>query len=76
MKLPFEINCRGKLAEKDTLQGVIAKFIASSGGRSALAASMINPIRRNLDYQGIARRAFPVDQLPQGALPYYSKDDE
>ena len=35
---------------------------------------MANPIRRNLDYQGIARRALVVDPLPQGALPVYDRD--
>jgi len=29
---------------------------------------------RNLDYQGIARRALVVDPLPQGALPVYDRD--
>lgn len=32
------------------------------------------PIRRNLDYAGVARRALVVDPLPQGALPVYDRD--
>ena len=35
---------------------------------------MANPIRRNLDYQGVARRALAVDPLPQGAIPAYDRD--
>jgi hypothetical protein len=35
---------------------------------------MANPIRRNLDYQGVGRRAVVVDPLPQGALPVYERD--
>ena len=34
----------------------------------------MNPIRRNLDYQGVGRKALRVDPLPQGALPVYDKD--
>jgi hypothetical protein len=30
--------------------------------------------RRNLDYQGIARRLLIVDALPQGVLPVYERD--
>lgn len=32
------------------------------------------PIRRSLDYQGIARRTLIIDELPEGALPYYDLD--
>jgi hypothetical protein len=35
---------------------------------------MANPIRRNLDYQGVGRRVLVVDPLPQGALPVYDRD--
>lgn len=80
MKLPFEINTRGKLVEKvsnQTLQQqIISQYISSPAGRAKLAAAMIQPLRRQLDYQGIARKAFQVQQLPQGALPYYEKDAE
>jgi hypothetical protein len=55
---------------------LISKALGTPGGRAALAAAMAAPIRRNLDYHGIARRALVVDPLPQGALPIYSKDEE
>lgn len=32
------------------------------------------PLRRNLDYQSIARKTFLVEQLPDGALPIYDKE--
>lgn len=38
-----------------------------------LAQSMANPIRKRLDYQGIARKLFIVQQLPDGALPTYDR---
>ena len=46
----------------------------SERGKVALAQAMANPIRRNLDYQGVGRKALRVDPLPQGALPVYDKD--
>jgi hypothetical protein len=41
---------------------------------SRLAAAMALLPRRNLDYQGLARKVFLVESLPQGALAYYEKD--
>jgi hypothetical protein len=74
MELPFEINPRGKLVDKTDYQGLIAKYISTAAGRAALAASMVQPLRRRLDYQGIARKVFSVEPLPQGALPTYERD--
>jgi hypothetical protein len=53
---------------------LISKAIMTQEGKIALAQAMANPIRRNLDYQGIARRTLVVDPLPQGALPVYDRD--
>jgi HK97 family phage major capsid protein len=58
-------------AEKER---VLEKLLATSDGRMKLAASMQNPLRERLDYEGVFRRAAIVDPLPQGALPYYDKD--
>lgn len=54
--------------------GLISRAILTQEGKVALAQAMANPIRRNLDYQGIARRALVVDPLPQGATPTYDRD--
>jgi len=53
---------------------LIATAIQTQEGKIALAQAMANPIRRNLDYQGLARRTLVVDPLPQGALPVYDRD--
>lgn len=53
---------------------MIAKAILTQDGKVALAQTMANPIRKNLDYQGIFRRALIVDPLPQGAIPVYDRD--
>jgi hypothetical protein len=42
---------------------LISRAIMTHEGKIALAQAMANPIRRNLDYQGIARRALVVDPL-------------
>ncbi len=53
---------------------LISRAIMTQDGKIALAQAMANPIRRNLDYHGIARRALVVDPLPQGAMPTYDRD--
>lgn len=53
---------------------LISRAIMTQEGKVALAQAMANPIRRNLDYQGIFRRALVVDPLPQGAQPTYDRD--
>lgn len=40
-------------------------------GRAALAQSMVEPIRRSLDYQSVGRRLLMVDDLQQEVLPYF-----
>jgi len=53
---------------------LIATMLSTPEGKYKLAASMQNPLRQRLDYEGVGRRALVVDPLPQGALPYYDKD--
>jgi HK97 family phage major capsid protein len=52
----------------------IEKLLLTSEGKMKLAASMQNPLRERLDYEGVFRRAAVVDPLPQGAMPYYDRD--
>lgn len=53
---------------------MISRALLTQEGKVALGQAMANPIRRNLDYQGVARKALVVDPLPQGALPIYDRD--
>ena len=55
-------------------EALLMKALQTERGKIALAQAMANPIRRNLDYQGVGRKALRVDPLPQGALPVYDKD--
>jgi hypothetical protein len=58
--------------ERRKLERTIAKALNSTAGREALVMSMVEPIRRSLEYQAIGRKLFMVDDLPQGALARYS----
>lgn len=53
---------------------LIKRALLTQEGKVALGQAMANPIRRNLDYQGVGRRVLVVDPLPQGALPVYDRD--
>ncbi len=55
---------------------IIGSHIGSTKGRARLAASMIQPLRRRRDYTSVGRKAFFVEELPDGALPIYDKDPE
>ncbi|KKK85465.1 hypothetical protein LCGC14_2773020, partial [marine sediment metagenome] len=57
--------------EKDYL---INQALSSEDGRLALASSMANPIRFELDYYAVGRKLLVVDPLPQGVYPIYDKD--
>lgn len=73
--LPSNIGLAGQPGLNDEKRDeLVARAIMTHEGKLALAQAMANPIRRNLDYQGIARRALVVDPLPQGALPVYDRD--
>lgn len=52
-------------------QALVAMALQTSAGRNALASAMVQPIRRQLGYVGIARRALNIQPLsqPQGLKP-------
>lgn len=53
---------------------IMSEYIKTPGGRRLLASSLSQPLRRNRDYSSVARKAFWVEPLADGALPYYDKD--
>jgi hypothetical protein len=53
---------------------LIKRALMTQEGKIALGQAMANPIRRNLDYQGVGRRVLVIDPLPQGALHVYERD--
>ena len=60
----------------EKISNSIARMLRSPFGKRKLAQAMINPIRTRLDYAGIARKCFVVQQLPTAALPVYDKDPD
>lgn len=64
---------RPSLSEQ-TKDDMIKRALLTNDGKIALGQAMALPIRRNLDYAGVARRALVVDPLPNGALPVYDRD--
>lgn len=72
---PSSLGLAGQPSFSDETQNdLMSKAIFSQEGKLALAQAMANPIRRNLDYHGIARRALVVDVLNQGEIPTYDRD--
>lgn len=69
-KLPFN---SAKFIEsfKHFRCNLIATFLETPEGREKIAKAMVEPIRRALDYQGIGRKLFMVDELPEGAKATY-----
>jgi len=63
-----------QLTGEQRKQAFIAEYIKTAEGRGGLADSMAQPLRRRLDYQGIGRKAFMVQELPSGALPTYTRE--
>lgn len=53
---------------------LVTRAILTADGKVALAQAMANPIRRNLDYHGIFRRALVVDPIGQGVQATYERD--
>lgn len=74
MKHPVIITSGGRIQRRDKYGSIISKILSSSTARQMLASSMIAPLRRRLDYQGIARKVFSVQQMPPGAAPLYDID--
>lgn len=55
---------------------ILANFIKTSAGRAKLANSMIKPLRSERDYSSVARKAYLVEQVPDGTMPIYDRDPD
>ncbi len=53
---------------------LVSRAMLTEDGKVALGQAMANPIRKNLDYQGVGRKALVVDPLPQGTQASYERD--
>lgn len=55
---------------------LMTKLLASQAGRQKIAATVQEPLRKLRDYQAIGRKAFFIDELPDGTLPIYDMDPD
>jgi len=67
-------NLNYESLSQDEKEYLVSQALASQEGRVALAASMANPIRFEMDYYAVGRKLVVVDPLPQGVDPVYEKD--
>lgn len=73
--MPSNTGLAGQPSVSDNRKDeMLSMALSTQDGKIALAQAMANPIRKNLDYHGICRRALVVDPLPQGAIPSYDRD--
>lgn len=64
------------MANNAQKRAIISKHLATNAGRAKIAASMIQPLRNRRDYHSVLRKAFLVEDLPDGALPLYDRDPD
>lgn len=50
------------MIDAKTKEEIIKKYIESTNGRTTLASSLVNPIRRRLNYSSISRRILGLDE--------------
>jgi hypothetical protein len=66
-----EPNQNGDILPQRIQEQILSRYLANPEGRASLGRSMAAPIRARRDYTSVARRVFMVDQLPEGALPFF-----
>lgn len=71
---PSNTSLSGANVSEDIADELVTRALQTQEGKLVLAQAMANPIRKNLDYQGIGRRALVVDPVGQGALATYEQD--
>jgi hypothetical protein len=55
---------------------LMTKLMGSRVGRKKIAAMVQEPLKKLRDYRAVGRKAFVIDELPDGALPIYDMDPE
>lgn len=53
---------------------VLTKYLSTVGGLQKIAANLANPVRRQLDYKGIARKFFVVELMEAGIPLIFDRD--
>lgn len=68
------IDHSGKSYLKKKPQSIFTKLLNSPAGRATLAAAMVAPLKRKLDYQGLAQKVLNIQPLASGACPTSDRD--
>jgi hypothetical protein len=55
---------------------LMTRLLSSQTGRQKIAATIQEPLRKLRDYLAVGRKAFFIDELPDGTLPIYDQDPE
>lgn len=71
--MPSNAGLTREASESDRDE-MVNRALLTQDGKLALAQAMANPIRKNLDYHGIARRALVVENVQQGQQISYERD--
>lgn len=66
----------GRIVTAAQKHQLMTKLLATQAGRQKIASSMQEPLRKLRDYEAIGRKAFFIDELPDGALPIYDMDPD
>lgn len=53
---------------------LMGQLLSKKAGRQRIAASVQEPLRKLRDYSAVGRKAFFIDELPDGAIPVYDMD--
>lgn len=67
---------QAKIVSAQEKHRIMLKAMNSPAGRKAIAANIQEPLRTLRDYQSVARRAFQIDELPDGTIPAYDQDPD
>lgn len=65
------IRSRSVREINESREALIAQALSTEEGRISLSQAMVEPIRRQLNYEAIGRRLLMVDELPQVAYANY-----
>lgn len=68
LELPEALRSDSKKVE------ALCEYLNTSKGKEALAAAMVQPLRRQLDYNSIGRKTFVVETLPDHVSPFYDRE--
>lgn len=74
LRRPKIFSGRNAVERQRMLASYFGSDLSDDSGRKVLARYLLSPIKRQLLYEGVLRKAFHPEELLPGASPYYDKD--